>query len=307
MTDQRTADAPGALNWATLITLSVIWGTAFMSVRIALDGIGPMWVAAGRTLIAAACLIVASQFVGQGLGRIPSRKAWIYAVAFGVFAASLPFTLLAWGQQHVPSAFAGVSMGTVPLLTLLLAAIFTSETGIGPRRIIGITLGFFGLIALVGPGAFGGDSVLVQWGRVACALSAASYAISNIVGRLAPPMPPIALATAAMTTAGFTMLPIALLTEGLPSVSNSGSGLALLWVALGPTALAAFLQLRVLQSAGPLFLSLVSYMVPMWSVIFGIFLLSEQLSVGTFVALGLILSGIAVAQSRQIAKAFRRR
>ena len=128
---------------------------------------------------------------------------------------------------------------------------------------------------------------MVQWGRVACASSAACYAVSNIGGRLAPPMPPIALATAAMTTAGLTMMPIALLTEGLPSVSNPG--------------------LRVLQSAGPLFLSLVSYMVPMWSVIFGIFLLSEQLSVGTFVALGLILSGIAVAQSRQIAQAFGRR
>ena len=109
MTDQRTADAPGALNWATLITLSVIWGTAFMSVRIALDGIGPMWVAAGRTLIAAACLLVAGQFVGQGLGRIPSRKAWVYAVAFGVFAASLPFTLLAWGRAGSSASRSGFS------------------------------------------------------------------------------------------------------------------------------------------------------------------------------------------------------
>ena len=307
MTDHRTADAPGARNWLLLITLSLIWGTAFMSVRIALDGIGPMWVATGRILIAAACLLIAGSFVGQGLNTIPSRKAWGYAIGFGLFAAAFPFSLLAWGQQHVPSAFAGVSMGTVPLLTLLLAEVFTSETGIGPRRIIGITLGFFGLIALIGPGALGGESSLVQWGRIACASSAACYAISNILGRLAPPMPPIALATAAMLTSGLVITPIALISEGLPVVGSSTSGLALLWVALGPTALAAFLQVLVLKSAGPLFLSLVSYMVPMWSVLFGIALLSEQLSLGVFVALGLILGGIAVAQSRQIAALFKKR
>ncbi len=307
MTDARTADAPGARNWILLISLSLIWGTAFMGVRIALDGIAPMWVAAGRTLIAGGCLMIAGQFVGQGLNAIPSRRAWGFAIAFGVFAAALPFSLLSWGQQHVPSAFAGVSMGTVPLLTLLLAAIFTSEAGIGPRRIVGIVLGFFGLMALVGPGAFGGDSSLVQWGRVACASSAACYAVSNIVGRLAPPMPPIALATAAMTTSGIILLPVALLTQGMPEIQTASAGLALLWVALGPTALAAFLQVLVLKSAGPLFLSLVSYMVPMWSVIFGIVLLSETLSLGVFVALGLILSGIAVAQSRQIGALFARR
>ena len=114
------------------------------------------------------------------------------------------------------------------------------------------------------------------------------------------------MATVAMLVSTIILLPIAALTEGAPRVDSQLSLLALLWVGLGPTALAGFLQLIVLQSAGPLFLSLVSYMVPMWSVIFGIAILSEQLSLGTFVALGLILSGIAVAQSRQIAAAFRR-
>lgn len=307
MTETRTADAPGARNWILLITLSLIWGTAFMSVCIALDGIGPMWVAAGRILIAAGCLLIIGPIFKQGLNTIPSPRAWGYAIAFGLFSAALPFSLLSWGQQHVPSAFAGVSMGTVPLLTLLFAAVFTSEAGIGPRRIVGIALGFFGLIALVGPGVFGGDSALVQWGRIACTGSAICYAIANIVGRLAPPIPPIALTTAALTTAGLVLLPVALLTEGLPSVASTQSGLALLWVALGPTALAALLGVIVLQSAGPLFLSLVSYMVPAWSVVFGIWLLSERLSIGTFVALGLILSGIAVAQSRQIAAKFKQR
>lgn len=303
----RTADAPGALNWAILLALSLIWGTAFMSVRVALDGIGPMWVAAGRTLIAALLLAVAGRATGQGLDLIPSARAWRYVAAFGLVSAALPFSLLSWGQQHVPSAFAGVSMGAVPLLTLLFAALFTSEAGIGPRRILGIALGFLGLIALVGPGAFDGTGALVQVGRLACVASAVCYAGANIIGRLAPAMPPISLATGAMIVAGVTMLPVALAVDGPPSAGAAVPALALVWVAVGPTALAAFLQVRLLQSAGPLFLSLVSYMVPMWAVVFGIVLMSERLSAGTLVALALILAGMAIAQSRHLAEALRRR
>ena len=110
-----------------------------------------------------------------------------------------------------------------------------------------------------------------------------------------------------MLFAGLVLIPAALYFEGRPHFTEMKSSIALLWVALGPTALAAFLQLVVLKSAGPLFLSLVSYMVPMWSVILGIALLSERLSLGVFIALGLILSGIAIAQSRQITAALKRR
>ena len=198
-------------------------------------------------------------------------------------------------------------MGTVPLLTLLLAWLFTSEAGIGPRRIAGISLGFLGLFALVGPGAFDGTGALTQWGRVACVLSAARYAIANIVGRLAPPMPPLALATAAMCVSAALLVPLALATEGFPTLADARSTLALGWVALGPTAIAAVMGVRVLQSAGPLFLSLVSYMVPMWSVIFGIALMGEDLSTGVFVALALILSGIGLSQSRQLSEFLSRR
>lgn len=288
--------APGALNWALILGLGVIWGTAFMGVELALGGFGPLTVAAGRTAAGALALLLAGLALGQGPRTIPSARAWGFAAVIGMTAAALPFTLLSWGQQHVPSAFAGVTMGAVPLLTLLLVMRFTPEEGVGPRRIAGVALGFVGLAVLVGPGAFDGSGAAVFWGRLACVASALCYAAANVLTRHAPPMPPVALAGAALMSAAAVLCPVALLVEGLPGAMPRGPALALLWVAIGPTALAALIQVRVIRSAGSLFMSLVSYMVPVWSVIFGVALLGEDLPTRLFVALALILSGIGLSQ-----------
>ena len=90
----------------------------------------------------------------------------------------------------------------------------------------------------------------------------------------------------------FSTLPI----EGVPEIRPGTSFTALLWVALGPTALAALVQVRIIQTAGALFMSQVSYMVPVWSVIFGVLVLGETLPGQLYVALGLILSGIGLSQ-----------
>ena len=290
-----TPQSPGAQNWALILFLGVVWGTAFMGVELALRGISPLWVAAGRTVVAALVLVAAGRAFGQGLGTVPGR-GWGFAAAIGVASAALPFTLLSWGQQHVPSAFAGVSMGAVPLMVVLLVMLFSPEEGVGPRRIAGIGLGFAGLAVLIGPGAFAGAGELTGWGRMACVAAAGSYAAGNVLTRRAPPVPPIALATAALLIAAAILVPVALLVEGIPAWPDPGPMGALLWIALGPTALAALIQVRVVQSAGSLFMSLVSYMVPVWSVIFGVALLGEEPGPRLYMALGLILSGIGLSQ-----------
>ena len=146
------------------------------------------------------------------------------------------------------------------------------------------------------PGVFDAGSDMVALGRIACVLSALSYAAGNILTRRAPPVPPIAMATGAMSVAAAILVPAALISEGPPVLPDASASGALLWVALGPTALAAFLSVRIIQNVGSLFLSQVSYMVPLWSVIFGVTLLNENLRPELFIALALILSGIALGQ-----------
>ena len=295
--------APGVLNWVLVIGLGVIWGTAFMSGALALEGYGPWWVAAGRTGLAALTLAIAGPFVGQGLSRLEGRRIWGFAIVIGVGAIAVPFAVLAWALQYVPSAFAGVAMGAVPLLTLPLIAIFSPEEGIGPRRIAGVCLGFVGLALLVGPGAFEGGSFA---GRMGCIVVASCYAVGSILTRRAPKAPPVAFATATMIAGAIVLLPVAFVLEGPPPLDAGWPLLALIYLAILPTGAAAIIRVRVISTAGSLFMGLTSYMVPVWSVIFGITLMGETLPRALFYALGLILAGILLIQWRSIMAALRR-
>ncbi|PTX56369.1 drug/metabolite transporter (DMT)-like permease [Litoreibacter ponti] len=298
---------PGALNWALIILLGLIWGGAFMSVRLSLDGFGPWTVAAGRTMLGAAALAVIGTLLGQGPHKVGNVRGWSYSAVIGAGAIALPFVLLSWGQQFVPSAFAGVAMGAVPLLVLPLVYLFSPEEGIGPRRILGMILGFVGLYILIGPGAVARTGEENEWlGRLACLAAAACYACGSVITRRAPKMPPIAFATASMLVAAVILVPVALLIEGWPARFPVSPTLALIYAALFPTALAAVIRVRVITTAGSLFMSLTSYQVPVWSVILGVTLMGEQLPPQLFLALAIILAGIGLSQYRALAAMLRR-
>jgi drug/metabolite transporter (DMT)-like permease len=309
-THTPSPENPGLLNWILVITLGVIWGAAFMSVAVALERFGPRTVAAGRTGIAAVTLLILGALFGQPITQISQHggaRAWIFVSAIGSVAIAMPVLMLTWGQQYVPSAFAGVTMGAVPLMVLPLVYIFSPEEGIGPRRVIGMLIGFVGLYILVGTGAFENTGSDVEfWGRIACVSAAFGYAVGSVLTRRAPPMPPIALATGTLVVAACVVVPFALLTEDLPDRLSLTPSLALLYAALLPTAIAAIIRVRVITTAGSLFMNMTSYMVPAWSVVFGIVLLGEDLPPQLYTGLALILCGIAISQSRQIMAALRR-
>lgn len=298
-------NSPGALNWALITGLGVIWGGAFMGIATALDGFGLWTVTAGRVLLGAAVLTPVGIALGQPPWKLGSRRSAAFAGLIGLFAVALPFALLSYGLQHVPSAFAGVTMGAVPLLVLPLVAIFSPEEGIGPRRIAGVALGFVGLVLLVGDGAFEGNAAIP--GRIACLLAALCYAAGSVLTRRAPRMPPIAFAGATLLVASAALTPLALWLEGVPESLPLRPSLGLLYIGVLPTALAAVIRVRVITTAGSLFMSLTSYMVPVWSVIFGIALMHEDLPAGLFLSLALILAGIALSQWRAFAAALTRR
>lgn len=294
--------APGLANWLSIIVLGVIWGTAFMGVSTALTGITPWWVTAGRVALGALVLLPVGAAMGQGIGRIRGLRAWAFVAFMGLVSTALPFALLSWGLTQVPSAFAGVAMGSVPLLVLPLVALFSPDEGIGPRRIVGVVLGFAGLLLLIGPGAFGEGTLA---GRLACVAAAACYAMGSVVTRRAPPMPPVAFAAAGLLIGAVALVPLAFVLEGPPQITRSGAFWALVYVALLPTGLAAIIRVRVITSAGSLFMSLTSYMVPLWAVLFGATIMGEALPPQLFWALAIILAGIGISQSRSFTQQFR--
>ena len=288
---------PDPRNWALLFFLSFVWGGAFMSMALALEQYGPFTVAAGRAGIGAVALlaVVAATRPGDLAMRDPRILGFI--LLMGVLNFALPFSLLTWGLQRVPSAFAGVAMGSSPIFVLVLAYLFVPDEQIGPRRIAGVILGFVGLLVLILPGVSAGpDAGATIAARTACVASAVCYSIGAILIRRAPPIPPIVF-TAGMLTAGALVLtPLALLAEGLPEINASRATWALLYAGLIPTGLAFLLRVVLIRSAGPIFMSLVAYIVPLWAVLLGVVLMDETLRPSTYLAAAIILAGVGLTQ-----------
>ncbi|MCC5958677.1 MAG: EamA family transporter [Rhodobacteraceae bacterium] len=292
---------PTLSNWISLITLGLIWGASFLGIAIALEGFAPLWVAAGRIVIGALTLTGVALVLRV---RLPSRpEVWGFAAAMGVFSSALPFFLLSWSQQHVTSGFAGISMAAIPLFVLGFAHFLVPGERLNNAKAGGFMLGLLGVGVLIGPGVLAvSGSELEALARLGCLAAALSYAVGSIVTRRCPDVHPMAFGVLALWVASAIMLPAALWQEGIPALPEPRPLLALLFLGLLPTGLATLLKISIIRSAGPSFLAQVNYHVPVWSVLLGVMILSEDLSPRILLAMGIIISGLIVSRSRGAAR-----
>ena len=295
---------PSLASLVKLLLLGLIWGASFMFVSVALRDFGPLTVAAGRIALGALVLLAIVQLRGIGLPKWHSENGklvWASAVAMGFFTSALPFALLSWGQKYVASGFAGVCMAVVPLFVLPLAHFLVPGERLTLRRGISFLIGFTGVVVLIGLDAFrsvGSDFEALA--RIACLGASLCYAIGAIVTRQCPKTNMLSLSTAALVSATVMILPLALAIEGIPPKIPSALSLtAILYLGLFPTALAQVLLVQVIRAAGPSFMSLVNYQVPIWSVLFGVVLLNEVLPPQLFISLALILGGLLLSRKRR--------
>lgn len=289
------------LNWAFLIILGIIWGSSFMGVKLALDGFGPMTVTALRLLIAASLLVSFAYIFRNGLPKWKTqtdKRIWLHILGMGLFTNAIPFTLLNWGQLRVPSGFAGISMAVVPLLVLPLAHFLVAGDQMSRKKVLGFIIGFAGVVILVGPREFIGTSgdPLEPIARLACVGAACCYAIGSIITRLCPPVGLLPYSAAGLLVGTLGMVPVALYFEGIPNVPETKALLGILYLGLFPTALATIMLVNIINKAGPSFLSLVNYQIPIWAIIFGVVFLNEILPTSFIGALALIFLGLGVSQ-----------
>ena len=285
---------PTPLNWLSIVTLGIVWGGTFMVVSIALRGYPPLTVACARTTLGAVALVGLMFALKRPLPAFSPRLIR-YLIIIGILNTALPFAMLSWGQQFVPSAFAGISMAALPLFVLPLAHVFTDEK-LNLRNAVGVVLGFGGAVVLIGPGVLRIGTGMEPLGQLACIGAAMSYAISSIMTRKCPPIDPITMAAMLLVVGSAALIPSMLIVEGVPNIADTQSTFAIVLLGLVPTALAALIRVHTIRSAGAVFMTLVNYQVPLWSVIFGVLLLNEVLPLRFFAALGLILLGLAISQ-----------
>ena len=294
------------LDWLSLIVLGLIWGASFLGVSVALEGFGPITVAACRIILGALALIAAAYLSGVGLPSATTptgKRIWLHCFGFAIFTNALPFSLLSWAQLHVTSGFAGITMAVVPLFVLPLAQVVLKEA-MTPRKVLGFLMGFAGVLVLIGPSALGGmGSATENIARFACVSASLCYAIGTMITRTAPAGPLLSYSAGGLLLGALMIIPVALFTEGMPTMAPAPQLLAIVYLGIFPTAVATILLVKVINSAGPTFMSLVNYQVPLWAVLFGIVFLGETLPPTFATALLLILAGLAIAQAK--AKRFR--
>ena len=293
---------PTAGSWALLALLGLIWGSSFLGVEMSLIDFKPITNAAIRVSLAAILLLAIALWTGHrlpGFATPTEKRIWLHCFGMGLFTNALPFSLLAWGQQQVTSGFAGVSMAVVPLLVLPLSHFLVPGERMTRAKVAGFAVGFVGVFLLVGGDSLlggGGTTPRLFLAQIACVGASCCYAIGSIVTKLCPPIPTQSFATTGLLLGSVMLIPTALLFEGLPQTASLPALAGVLYLALFPTAAATILLTVLIKRAGPPFLSLVNYQVPVWAVIIGAVVLLEPLPGHFLMALLVTLAGLALSQ-----------
>lgn len=293
-------------SWLMILMLGLTWGATFMVIEIALRGITPFWLAAARIGFAAA-LMTAVWLARGGRLFLEEARDWPAMVVIGLLSSAVPFMLLSWGQQYTTSGFAGVSMAAVALMVLPLAHVMVPGERMTLRRTAGFVIGFAGVVVLIGAQAFSSTGASLEpFGRLACLGAAGCYAISSVWMRRLPAIDPIGLATVLLIIGAVMVIPVAWIVEGPPPPVDGQTLAVLALLGLVPTAGANILRVVVIRTAGPTFMSLTNYIVPVCSVILGALILSEPLPPSLLLAMALILAGVFLSQWGALRRLFGR-
>ena len=294
-------------SWLMVAILGFVWGASFLFIEIALEGITPFWLASARITFAAILMSIIWGARGWPLFTETKPGTWTTVLIVGALSSAVPFMLLSWGQQYVTSGFAGVSMAAVALIVLPLAHFLVPGEHLTKRKAIGFLLGFVGVMVLIGGNAFTSTGAALEtYGRFACIAAAGCYALSSVYVRRLPAVDAIGLATLLLIIGAVIVVPAAWLREGPPPLPDRQTLAVLTMLGVVQTAAANFLRVLVIRTAGPTFMSLTNYQVPIWSVVLGALVLGEPLPPSLLLALILILTGVGLSQYGALKRLFSR-
>jgi drug/metabolite transporter (DMT)-like permease len=295
----NAAAAPSvASSWVTpaeLIALGAIWGASFLFMRVSAKDFGPFPLVEIRLALGAIILLpflwsARSQFTG---------KLWLRLAGIAAINSAIPFLLFAWAAERAPAGIGAITNAMAVPFTAMVAFLFFGEQ-IGLRRASGLALGFVGVVVLASGRTGGGESV---WSAaLAGTLAALLYGFGgNLLKRYLVGIPASAVASATSICASLLVAPVAVATwpqHSIPLVSWASAAL----LGIVCTGLAYVLYYRLLHRIGPPRAATVTYIIPLFGVVWAWLLLDEALTPSMAVAGALILSGVALSQMRVVRK-----
>jgi drug/metabolite transporter (DMT)-like permease len=276
-----------------ILTLAAIWGSSYLFIKVGVRDFEPTVLMTLRLLIAGVLLLAfLAATTGGGAAVTQVRGAWREGFVFGAINGAIPFTLIAWGETHIDSGVAAIAQASVPIFVALLAIKFNPSQRSSGMRLVGILVGLLGVGVLAGIHPEGGGWAVA--GTLAVVVASISYAAGGLYGQhaLGRASGPV-LATASMLYGGLLLLPFALFQ--LPDHAPGWKPVAsLLGLAVIGTAIAQLLLFRILRLYGAARLSLVTYLIPAFALLYGSLILDEPLRPSMLIGLGLILGGVAL-------------
>ncbi len=278
-----------------LLFVGAIWGSAFMCISIALKDFAPIAIAGWRVTIAAVVVVLICRW--QGLSIPTDKRSLLLLTTIGLLNTAVPFSLIGWGQlQGINSASTALLIAASPFATLLFSHLLTKDDRFTWYKLAGLIVGFSGVVVLLSGEIAGGGSVV---GMMAILLASFCYAFSTLMIRKLGSLPSLVIVAGALIASSIVLFPLVLIfyPPSTQSVSTD-TLLALLYLALVPTALAYILRTRITQLNGALFMSNVGYLIPFFAVIWGWLFLNEVPGLIMVLALLLICAGIALGQKR---------
>lgn len=278
-------------DWIDLLLLGAVWGASFLFSRIAVPEFGAIALVEIRVLIAAVFLLALLAWRG-GLGGL-RKSARPLAIA-GALNSGFPFVLFAYSTLYVTAGVAALVNAAVPLFAAVVAYAWLRER-LTAARTLGVVIGFAGVLVLVWDKAsFGGGSG-TGWAIAAGLLASASYGIAvNYTKKKLSGVPSLVAATGSMLASTVMLAPLSLFTW--PAVTPSlRSWLAVIALGVACTAFAFILYFRLIARIGPTKTTAVTYLIPVFGMIWGLLFLHEAITTSMLVSCGIILLGTALA------------
>ena len=287
---------PDLLSWLCLITLAIIWGVNFIFIKISVEDVGATNNVFFRLLLAA---LVLSTYLGSTGKKLPlSKHNVLFYLILGFLGLALPFFLISSAEIYIDSGLAGLLMSPMPLITLSLSALILKDEVINRTKILAFIIAFLGLIVLFGPKnllALGGSNKIEFISQILVLIAAFCYGTNAVLSKLAPKINASAMATGVSIGSLFFITPFAFFYEPFYLVNFTNEAiLAIIIQGVFGTAIASILFFKIIELKGPVFLSLINFMIPPVAFFAGVLFLNEQIKINALLALLMILGALYI-------------
>jgi drug/metabolite transporter (DMT)-like permease len=273
-------------NWFLFIFVGFLWGIPYLLIKVAVEELSPTIIVLSRVVIGSAILIPMAMRRGS---LMPAIKAWRYVIPYAIGEMIGPWFLITAAEEKMTSGLAGLLVATVPIWATLIASLHGDKTVWQSKRLIGILIGFIGIVLVVGIESFSGRQSIVAIFMILIAAIGYAWAVTMVTSKI-PHIEPISINAVAMVFTVIVYLPFLFLymPDKVPSTEALGSVIIL---GLFPTALAFILFFQLIKDIGTARGSLVTYLNTAFAVLLGVIILNEPFTLGIAIGLPLVLIG----------------